>query len=186
MTTIQRCVSPLVSVPNSCWFFPPPPAVGATGVSSGMWANGSDRMMYLRGGRTRPQTPASHRHPPGAEDTRSPGGQKTSDQETSDQKTCLQKTSDQETSDPKTSDRKTSVQKVLKETRLKNLGLTRVQNSDSSCLSERRYRLSRCWEMRSARLAGFTLFLLSRRAHCMLFLLSSGCSDWSLVVELLR
>lgn len=58
-------------------------------------------------------------------------------------------------------------------------------SSDSSCRSERRYRLSRCCEMRSALLDGLALFLLSRRAHCMLFFLSSGCSDWSLVVEFL-
>lgn len=58
-------------------------------------------------------------------------------------------------------------------------------SSDSSCRSERRYRLSLCCEMRSALLDGLVLFLLSRRAHCMLFFLSSGCSDWSLVVEFL-
>lgn len=60
-----------------------------------------------------------------------------------------------------------------------------LTSSESSWRSERRYRLSLCWEMRSARLDGFVFFLLRRRAHCMLFFLSSGCSDWSLVVEFL-
>ena len=50
--TAQRWVSSLVLVPNSCWFLVP--GAGPTGVSSGMWASGSDRMMYL-GGETRSQ-----------------------------------------------------------------------------------------------------------------------------------
>lgn len=58
-------------------------------------------------------------------------------------------------------------------------------SSDSSCLSERRYRFRRCWLMRSARLGGLVFFLLSRLAHCMLFFRRSGCSDWSLPVEFL-
>lgn len=58
-------------------------------------------------------------------------------------------------------------------------------SSDSSCLSERRYRFRRCWLMRSARLGVLVFFLLSRLAHCMLFLRRSGCSDWSLPVEFL-
>lgn len=60
-----------------------------------------------------------------------------------------------------------------------------LTSSESSCRSERRYRLSLCCEIRSALLAGLLFFLLSRRAHCMLFFLRSGCSDWSLVVEFL-
>lgn len=55
----------------------------------------------------------------------------------------------------------------------------------SSCLSERLNRFSLCWLILSAALPGPPLaaldprppFLLSRRAHCMLFLLSSGWSE---------
>lgn len=55
----------------------------------------------------------------------------------------------------------------------------------SSCLSERRNRVSLCWLILSAALPGPPLaalelrppFLLSLRAHCMLFLLSSGWSE---------
>ena len=62
-------------------------------------------------------------------------------------------------------------------------------SSESSSLSERRYRLRRCWAMRwpwsrlESRLdpCHLTLFLLRRRAHCMLFFLSKGWSDWSLL-----
>ena len=55
----------------------------------------------------------------------------------------------------------------------------------SSCLSERLNRVSLCWLILSAALPGPPLdaleprppFLLSLRAHCMLFLLSSGWSE---------
>ena len=55
----------------------------------------------------------------------------------------------------------------------------------SSCLSERLNRVSLCWLILSAALPAAPLaplelrppFLLSRRAHCMLFLLSSGWSE---------
>lgn len=57
----------------------------------------------------------------------------------------------------------------------------------SSCLSERRNRLSLCCVILSAALPAplapldpRPLFRLSRRAHCMLFLLSRG---WSMVWE---
>lgn len=61
-----------------------------------------------------------------------------------------------------------------------------LTSSDSSCLSERRYRLRRCWLIHSAVLLECLLpFLLSRRAHCMLLRRSSGCSDWSLEHEFL-
>lgn len=61
-----------------------------------------------------------------------------------------------------------------------------LTSSDSSCRSERRYRLSRCWLIHSAVLPECLLpFLLSRRAHCMLLRRSSGCSDWSLEHEFL-
>lgn len=43
---VQRWVSSLVSVPNSCWFLVP--RAGPTCESSGMWASGSDRIMYLQ------------------------------------------------------------------------------------------------------------------------------------------
>lgn len=60
-----------------------------------------------------------------------------------------------------------------------------LTSSDSSCRSERRYRLRRCWLIHSAVLLECLLpFLLSRRAHCMLLRRSSGCSDWSLEHEL--
>ncbi|KAA8585209.1 hypothetical protein FQN60_003903 [Etheostoma spectabile] len=61
----------------------------------------------------------------------------------------------------------------------------------SSCLSERLNRVSLCWLILSAALPAPPLapleprppFLLSRRAHCMLFLLSSGWSEeWEEVV----
>lgn len=55
----------------------------------------------------------------------------------------------------------------------------------SSCLSDRLNKVSLCWLILSAALPGPPLapleprppFLLSRRAHCMLFLLSSGWSE---------
>lgn len=62
----------------------------------------------------------------------------------------------------------------------------------SSCLSERLKRVSLCWLILSAALPGPPLdplelrppFLLNRRAHCMLFLLSSGWSEECEEVEM--